>query len=82
MDIMGLIMDNALPIVVALWILGRIIKGTNVIQSKFIPILLLPVGVLLTVWMLGGFTAENIIQGILVTGAAVYSNELIKQMQK
>lgn len=79
---MSLIMDNALPIVVALWILGRIIKGTNIIPSKFIPLVLLPVGVLLTVWLLGAFTAENIIQGILVTGAAVYANEVMKQMQK
>ncbi|OEF98137.1 phage holin family protein [Desulfuribacillus alkaliarsenatis] len=82
MDIMSLIMDNALPIVVALWILGRIIKGTNVIASKFIPLILLPVGIILTAWLLGGFTAENIIQGILVTGAAVYANEIMKQMQK
>ena len=31
---------------------------------------------------LGGMSADSVIQGILVTGAAVYGNQLVKQLGK
>ena len=31
---------------------------------------------------LGGLSADSVIQGILVTGAAVYGNQLVKQLGK
>jgi hypothetical protein len=45
-------------------------------------VILLPVGIVLSVWIMKGFSADSVIQGILVTGAAVYGNQLIKQLSK
>ena len=42
------------------------------IGNKWIPLILLP---------LGGWTVDAAIQGVLVTGAAVYSIRLIKQLK-
>ena len=42
---------------------------------------MLPVGILGAI-VGGGFNAGSFIQGILVTGAAVYGNQIVKQLKK
>lgn len=79
MNILELIMDNGIPIAVALWIIGEIIKRATLIDNRFIPLLLLAFSVVITPAVLGGFTADNIIQAILITGLAVLSDQFIKQ---
>ena len=56
-------------------------KGTEKVSDKYIPIILLPVGIILAM-LLVGFTANGFIQGVLVTGVAVYANQLVKQALK
>ena len=73
MDIIGYIVDNALILIPALIVVGAIIKQVEAIPDKWIPLILLP---------LGGLSADSVIQGILVTGAAVYGNQLVKQLGK
>ena len=58
-----------------------ILKGTEKFQDKFIPVILLPIGVIASVALIG-FTVQAVIQGVLVVGAAVYTNQLIKQKNK
>jgi hypothetical protein len=81
MDFVKYITENALVLIPALYVLGMILKGTERIADKNIPLILLPLGILGSV-ALGGFTVQATIQGILVTGAAVYSNQLMKQLKK
>jgi hypothetical protein len=81
MDIYTYLIEDALILVPALLILGTIIKGIDFIPDKYIPLILLPVGILGAIAG-GGFNVGSIIQGILVTGAAVYSNQLVKQLKK
>lgn len=78
MDFTQYIAQNALILVPVLYIIGMIIKNTEEIKDKYIPIILLVLGILGAVGIMG-VSVDSIIQGILVTGAAVYTNQLIKQ---
>lgn len=78
MDILNYVIEEALILIPVLFVLGAIIKKTPNVKDWIIPYVLLIVGVVLTVAMLG-YTVEAIIQGILVTGATVFSHQLIKQ---
>lgn len=79
MQAIDYIVSNALIIIPVLNILGRILKGIEKFPDKFIPVLLLPVGILGAL-LLCGFSVDSLVQGILVTGAAVYGHQLFKQM--
>lgn len=79
MSIINYITENALILIPALFVLGEIIKGVKLIDNKWIPLILLPVG-LAGALALGGLTVDAAIQGVLVTGATVYGDQLIKQI--
>jgi hypothetical protein len=82
MDFFSYITENALILIPVLYIIGMILKGVEKINDKYIPIILLPVGILLSMGIMHSFSADAIIQGVLVTGASVYANQLVKQSQK
>ena len=81
MDIVSYIVENSLILVPCLLVLGSILKGTEKVKDKYIPLILLPLGIVGAV-AIGGFNVDSIIQGILVTGAAVYCNQLFVQGKK
>lgn len=81
MEILNYIVENALVLIPVLLIIGRIIKGIEKIPDKYIPLILLPLGVLGAA-ALGGWTIDSVIQGVLVTGVAVYGNQIVKQLKK
>ena len=45
MEILNYIMDNALILIPVLLVLGKIVKGTEKIPDKWIPLILLPIGI-------------------------------------
>ncbi|MBO5333706.1 MAG: phage holin family protein [Clostridia bacterium] len=75
------ITENALLLIPVLNIIGAIIKNTEKIPDKHIPIILLFFGILGAVAILG-LSPESVVQGVLVTGTAVYGNQVVKQMKK
>ena len=75
------ITENALLLIPVLNIIGAIIKNTEKIPDKYIPIVLLFFGILGAVAILG-LSPESVVQGILVTGTAVYGNQIVKQIKK
>ena len=75
------ITENALLLIPVLNIIGMIIKGTEKIPDKYIPLILLGFGILGSVAILG-ISPESVVQGILVTGTAVYGNQVVKQLKK
>lgn len=81
MDFIKYITENALVLIPVLYILGLILKGTKKVSDNYIPILLLPIGIIASISILG-LNAQAIIQGILVTGVTVYGDQLIKQSKK
>ncbi len=80
------ISPELLILVPVLYIIGFGVKKTKLIPDKFIPIVLGACGIVLScLWVhdfsfVGIFTA--ITQGILVAGASVYFNQIIKQVNK
>ncbi len=81
MEILNYITETALILIPVLVIIGMIIKRIELIPDKFIPLILLPLGII-GAMALGGWTFENAIQGVLVTGTAVYGNQIVKQLKK
>lgn len=74
------IVENALVLIPVLNIIGMIIKNTEKINDKYIPLILLFFGVVGTVAILG-LSPHSVVQGVLVTGASVYGNQVVKQLK-
>ncbi len=81
MAILQYILDKMLLLIPILNILGMIIKEIDKIPDRYIPLLLLVFGVLGAI-ALGGVSADSVVQGILITGAAVYGNQIVKQFRQ
>ena len=79
MDVMTYIIDKAIILIPALIIIGQLIKNIPDIPDWIIPLALLVPGVLGTM-ALAGWDVAGAVQGILVTGAAVYGNQVWKQV--
>lgn len=75
------IAENALLLIPVLNVIGAIIKKTDKIPDKYIPFILLFFGILGAIAILG-LSPESVVQGILITGAAVYGNQIVKQIKK
>lgn len=82
MDIMMLIneylIEKALVLIPALLILGFILKNTPLLKNWMIPwfLLLAGIGGALAI---AGLSWDNVIQGILAAGTAVFTNQLYRQ---
>lgn len=89
MEFSQFIKAELLVLVPVLYGIGAILKHTETIKDKYIPVILTGIGLVLScLYVLGteGVTPVSIftaiVQGILVTAAAVYSNQLVKQSAK
>lgn len=82
MDILNYVVQEGLVMIPVLYIIGEIIKGTELLGNKWIPLVILIVSVGFTPLVLGAYTADNIVQAVLVAGVTVFGNELIKQSSK
>ena len=82
MDIINFIIEEGLIMIPVLYIIGEIIKFTGVLNNKWIPLTLLVFSILFTPLLLGGFTPDNIVQAVLVTGVTVLGDQLIEQSRK
>lgn len=81
MEIITYVTENALILIPVLIIIGHIIKNIQFIPDKYIPLILLPFGIV-GAMALGEWNVQSAIQGVLVTGAAVYGNQIVKQISK
>lgn len=82
MDILNYVVQEGLVMIPVLFIIGEIIKGTELLGNKWIPLVILIVSVGFTPLVLGTYTADTIVQAVLVAGVTVFGNELIKQSSK
>ena len=69
LNLMEYILPEATVVVVALWIIATIIKRTKKINNDWIPLILLAISLAFTPLILGGYSADNFVQAVLVTGA-------------
>ena len=81
MDFMNYIAENALVLIPVIYIIGMFLKGLKGVSDKYIHVVLMFVSIAFSVAMLG-LNVDSIIQGILIAGATVLSNQLIKQSKK
>ena len=81
MDFMNYIAENALVLIPVIYIIGMFLKGLKGVSDKYIPFVLMFVSITLSIAMLG-LNVDSIIQVILIAGATVLSNQLIKQSKK
>lgn len=82
MDVLNYVVQEGLVMIPVLFIIGEIVKGTELLSNKWIPLVVLVISVAFTPLVLGTYTAENIVQAVLVAGVTVFGNELIKQSSK
>ena len=82
MDILNYVVQEGLVMIPVLYIIGEIVKGTELLSNKWIPLALLIVSVGFTPLLLGTYSADNVVQAVLVAGVTVFGNELIKQSSK
>ena len=81
MDILNYIVDEGLVLIPCFIIIASIIKHTSVIKDKYIPFIVLALGIAGAYGILG-FNVNATIQGILLAGATVLSSQLVKQLGK
>ena len=82
MDILNYVVQEGLVMIPVLFIIGEIVKGTELLSNKWIPLALLIFSVGFTPLLLGAYTGDNVVQAVLVAGVTVFGNELIKQSSK
>ena len=75
------ITENALILIPVLYVIGMFLKALEFIKDKYIPCILLVIGIAFSIALIG-FNVNAVIQGILVSGATVLGNQLIKQYKK
>lgn len=73
-------------VVAVLYIIGMFIKETDFVKDKYIPILLMILGILSTISI--AYSSSEVIlpdaifQGIICAGIAVLGNQTLKQLMK
>ena len=67
-------------VVLALYVLGTVLKRIKAVPACLIPVFLAGIGMVLGYLVKGG--VQGVMQGILASGAAVMCNQVIKQMKK
>ena len=82
MDILPLIIENRLILIPALIIIGWVCKHIQIIPDKFIPLILLALGIIFSLLMEWKFTVSAVIQGVFTAGAAVLGHQIPKQLKK
>lgn len=82
MDVLNYVVQEGLVMIPVLFIIGEIIKATELLGNKWIPLTILIVSIGFTPLVLGAYTADNIVQAVLVAGVTVFGNELIRQSSR
>lgn len=88
------IKPELLVVAIVLYFIGIGLKNTELIKDKYIPIILGGLGIIISaIYIIATSTINgyqevltviftSIVQGILVAGASVYINQIIKQSSK
>lgn len=83
MDIMNFIIEQNLIIIGVVYVLGIFLKNLKLIEDKFIPFILLIIAIAFSLLTSDISTtekvAQSVMQGVLITGAAVLGNQMWKQ---
>ncbi len=81
MNISDYLFEQGLAIIPLLNIIGKIIKETKFVNDRYIPVILLAIGIICAFGLMG-ISPDSAIQGVLLTGTAVFGNQLVRQFEK
>ena len=81
MNLMEFINAEFMVLVAVLYGLGKIIKNTKLMSDKFIPLILMIVGILFSI-ALDGANINSVMQGIIVCTVTVWGNEAVTQLNR
>ncbi|MBZ0323608.1 phage holin family protein [Enterococcus casseliflavus] len=79
MSITQFVIEEGFVVILALWIIGYFIKHAGILRTEWIPFLLLAISLVFTPVLLGDYTADHLVQAVLVTGAAVLGHQFVIQ---
>ena len=82
MDILEYVVQEGLVMIPVLFVLAEVIKHTELLDNKWIPLTLLVISIAFTPFLLGTFNADNIVQAVLVAGVTVFADQLYKQTKE
>ncbi len=80
MEILSVIDPKLSVIIVVLYLIGMACKQTNMVNDKYIPVILGAFGILFVSLFLKVLSIDSVIQGILCAAASVYGNQILKQL--
>lgn len=80
MDFIQFIPQDMLVLVVALYALGMLLKKIEVVNDKYIIVFLLFFGIIMSIVMNGGISANSILLGVISVAVAVLGNQTYKQL--
>ena len=78
MEILNYVVEKAIVLIPVLYIIGMMLKQTPKVLDWLIPWVLMAFGIIGAVGIMGA-SVEAVIQGILVAGATVFTNQIVKQ---
>ncbi|HBF2208120.1 phage holin family protein [Clostridioides difficile] len=80
-NLISFIPEQLLLLVVALNVLGFGFKKYKQLDNKYIPVVLLILGIGFSVWMLG-LNADAVLQGVICWGISIGINQTYKQLKE
>ncbi|MDI3117599.1 phage holin family protein [Clostridioides difficile] len=79
-NLISFIPEQLLILVAALSIIGKGCKKYKQLDNKYIPIILLVLGIGFSIWMLG-LNPNAVLQGVICWGVAIGANQVYKQLK-
>ncbi|EGT4907925.1 holin [Clostridioides difficile] len=79
-NLISFIPEQLLILVAALYVLGVRFKKYKQLDNKYIPVVLLILGIGFSIWMLG-LNPVAVLQGVICWGVAIGINQTYKQLK-
>ncbi|AAZ32274.1 TPA: phage holin family protein [Clostridioides difficile] len=80
-NLISFIPEQLLILVAALYVIGAGCKKYKQLDNKYIPVVLLALGIGFSIWMLG-LNADSVLQGVICWGVAIGINQTYKQLKE
>ncbi|HBF3363040.1 TPA: phage holin family protein [Clostridioides difficile] len=80
-NLISFIPEQLLILVAALYVIGAGCKKYKQLDNKYIPVVLLILGIGFSIWMLG-LSADSVLQGVICWGVAIGINQTYKQLKE
>ena len=77
--IFNYIVEDGLILIPVLYVIGYIIKNMNILSNRWIPLVLLVIGIIFSIFLLNDPIVDRVIQGILIAGVTVFIDQVKKQ---